>query len=168
MDNIDFLVSAYREKGLLIDTNLLLLYSVGKTERARIQRFKRTVKFTVEEFDLLKRFLRLFTKVVTTPHVLTEVSNLMGQLPQDLYALFYGALVSQIAVLEERYTSSVSLAATTHFTRFGLTDSAIAELAPGQYLVLTDDLNLFGYLQNRGIDAINFNHLRQYAWKLLP
>ena len=27
-----------------------------------------------------------------------------------------------------------------------------------------DDLNLVGYLQNRGIDVINFNHIRPLAW----
>lgn len=164
MDNIELLVSIYRQKGLLIDTNLLLLYSVGKTDPTRIERFKRTVKFTVDEFLILERFLRLFIRVITTPNVLTEVSNLLGQLPQNLYSSFYGGLVSQIAELDERYTPSRSLAESTHFTRFGLTDSGIAALAPGKYLVLTDDLNLFGYLQNKGIDAINFNHLRLRAW----
>ena len=55
---------------------------------------------------------------------------------------------------------------TNEHGRSGLAElgSGIAELVKGNYLVLTDDLSLFGYLQNRGIDAINFNHLRPLAW----
>ena len=62
------------------------------------------------------------------------------------------------------YSSSASLATAPLFKKFGLTDSGIADLVKGKDLVLTDDLSLFGYLQNLGIDAINFNHIRSLAW----
>jgi len=48
--------------------------------------------------------------------------------------------------------------------KFGLTDSGIVHLVKDQYLVLTDDLNLVRYLQNQGVDVINFNHIRPLAW----
>ncbi len=164
MDNISRLILDYNKKGLLVDTNLLLLYIVGANDPDRISRFKRTTKFTVDEFKLLERFLSLFERVVTTPNILTEVSNLLGQLPENLHPSFYGHFAKHIPRFEEHYSSSTSISITTHFDRFGLTDSGIAELVKGKHLVLTDDLSLFGYLQNRGIDAINFNHLRLFAW----
>jgi hypothetical protein len=37
-------MNAYRNKGLLIDTNLLLLFFVGLHNRKGIQRFKRTAQ----------------------------------------------------------------------------------------------------------------------------
>ena len=46
------------------------------------------------------------------------------------------------------------------FTQVGLTDAAIAEVSKLKYLVLTDDLPLFGLLQSRGIDAVNSSHIR--------
>lgn len=164
MGYVDTLISRYRGKGLLIDTNLLLLYFVGTNDPKRIQKFKRTMIFTVEEFTILAKFFKLFKRVITTPNVLTEVSNLLGQLPENLHDSFYGDFAKRIPILEEHYSPSASLAAAPLFKKFGLTDSGIADLVKGKYLVLTDDLSLFGYLQNLGIDAINFNHLRLIAW----
>lgn len=162
MDRISRLISHYRHKGLLIDTNLLVLYFVGSNDPDRIQKFKRTMAFTLEEFKLLEKFFNLFSNVVTTPNVLTEVSNLLGQLPEKLHLSFFTDFGKRIEHLEEHYSPSINIASMTHFNRFGLTDSGIAELVKGRYLVLTDDLSLFGYLDNRGIDAINFNHIRQF------
>jgi hypothetical protein len=164
VDYLSWLVSHHRDKGLLIDTNLLLLYFIGKNDPNRIGKFKRTMQFTIEEFSLLEKFFKIFSRVVTTPSVLTEVSNLLGQLPQDLHPSFCGDFARRIEHLEEYYSRSVDIVNATHFTTFGLTDSGIAELVIDKYLVLTDDLDLFGYLQNRGIDAINFNHLRLMVW----
>lgn len=161
---IDGLISKYRSKGLLVDTNLLLVYFVGMFDPDRVPKFKNTKAFTVDEFRLLAKFFELFKKVVTTPNILTEVSNLSGQLPENLCASFYGDFAERIPHLEEHYTSSASLAISTHFIKFGLTDSGIVELVKGNYLVLTDDLSLCGLLQNRGVDAINFNHIRDQAW----
>lgn len=161
---VDELIAKYRTKGLLIDSNLLLVYLVGMLDPDRIPKFKKTMAFTVDEFRLLARFFDVFKKVVTTPNILTEVSNLSGQLPENLCVAFRGGLGDRIPNLEEHYTSSASLATSAHFNKFGLTDSGIVELVKGNYLVLTDDLSLYGLLLNRGVDAINFNHIRSQAW----
>jgi hypothetical protein len=163
-DYIEDLIGRYKNKGLLVDSNLLLVYFVGMYDPDRISRFKRTMAFTGDEFLLLAKFFAVFDKVITTPNVLTEVSNLLGQLPDSLRSSFFADFAKRLALLEEHYSSSAGISTTTHFDRFGLTDSGIAQLVEGQYLVLTDDLSLFGYLQNRGIDAINFNHIRSLAW----
>jgi len=57
--------------GLLVDTNLLVLFTVGKVNRQRIENFKRT-----SDYDLLLRVLGKFNKLYTVAHVLAEVSNL--------------------------------------------------------------------------------------------
>jgi hypothetical protein len=161
---IEELVGRYKSKGLLVDTNLLLVYFVGMYDLDRVSKFKRTLTFTEDEFLLLAKFFALFERVVTTPNVLTEVSNLLGQLPEGLRPAFFADFAKRLALLEEHYSSSAGISTTTHFDRFGLTDSGIAQLVGDRYLVLTDDLSLFGYLQNQGIDAINFNHIRRLAW----
>ncbi len=51
------------------------------------------------------------------------------------------------------------------FAKFGLTDAAIAEIAAKKYLVLTDDFRLSQSLQAAGIDALNFNHVRDAYWR---
>src|SRR5205807_8110288 len=111
--------------GLLVDTNLLLLYFVGMYDQERIPRFKRTLTFTIEEFVLLASIFDSFDKVITTPNILTEVSNLSSQLPTNLHTHFYGYFASLIPFLEEHYTASGTISASTHFSKFGLTDAGI-------------------------------------------
>ena len=62
--------------GLLVDTNLLVLFTVGTVNRDRIEIFKRTSRYTKPDFDLLLRVLAKFNKLYTVAHVLAEVSNL--------------------------------------------------------------------------------------------
>ena len=164
MEYVDELIARYKAKGLFIDTNLLLLYFIGAYDPERVPRFKRTATFTEDEFLLLAMLFNAFEKIITTPNVLTEVSNLSGQLPENLRTLFWGDFAKRIPGLNEHYTLSSTISSSSHFTKFGLTDSGIVDLVKDKYLVLTDDLRLFGYLQNLGIDAINFNHVRSLAW----
>ena len=70
------LLAMHRVSSVLVDSNLLLLYLVGLTNKDRIPLFKRTQKYTVAEFELLVRLLAIFKKIVTTPQVIAEVSTL--------------------------------------------------------------------------------------------
>lgn len=164
MKQPEHLSAQYRGKGVLIDTNLLLLYLVGSYDRRRISRFKRTMIFAAEDFDTLLAFLSHFNRVVTTPHILTEVSNLAGQLPDNLKPAFYTLFAERLALMEESYMPGAQLSATALFPKIGLTDCGIMELSRNQYLVLTDDFRLAGHLDSQGIDVINFNHIRPMNW----
>jgi hypothetical protein len=161
---LELLLARYKNTGVLIDTNLLLLYFVGAYDPHRIPKFKRTMTFAVEDFYTLLGFFNYFRIVVTTPNILTEVNSLAGQLPGDLRASFNPVFAERLADLEEHYTESKNLSQLPHFGKFGLTDAGIVDLAQGRYLVLTDDFRLFGYLQKSGTDAINFNHIRTLRW----
>ena len=165
-DYFSHLIAQYRSKGLLIDSNLLLLYFIGSFDPERIGTFKRTHSrgFTPDDFDLLLELLMPFSAVVTTPNILTEVSNLSNQLRDDEKRAYYSIFSDTAGLLTERYTESKRICALEHFKKFGLTDSGIISLAKDNYLVLTDDAPLVGYLQSTGIDVINFNHLRSLTW----
>jgi hypothetical protein len=152
--------SGYRSKGLLIDSNVLLLFFVGLHDPTRIENFKRTRQFTIEDFELLVAFMGQFKEVVTTPSILTEVSNLLGHVPAKLRYAFFEHFANGLKNLDEHYTPSRELGDEKAFPRFGLTDTAILQAASGKYLVLTDDLRLAQYLEGQNIDVINFNHLR--------
>ncbi len=157
------LIERHQRSGVLVDTNLLLLYFVGSFRKDLIARFKRTEVFTVEDFDLLVRLLGLFTKVVTTPNILTETSNLAGQLRSDLKEGLFGVFAAGINILEECHIPSAEAAKSQEFVRFGLTDAVMANLARENYLILTAEYRLSQYLQSLGIDVINFNHLRDWS-----
>ena len=65
-----------RSRGVLIDTNLLVLLIVGAVNRDRISGFKRTSSYTPEDWDLLTGILELLPLRCSIPHVLAEVSTL--------------------------------------------------------------------------------------------
>jgi len=164
-DYLEAVVSKYRTKGALVDTNLLLLYFVGRYDEEQIPRFKRTKVYTIDDFTLLAVFLARFQCLVTTPNILTEVSNLSGQLPEPAKTVYFQEFKRQVRILEENYWPSVQACESPYLERLGLTDSVIADISKDKYLVLTDDLRLSGFLEKLRIDVINFNHIR--GWYLL-
>jgi rRNA-processing protein FCF1 len=151
-----------RNRGILIDSNLLLLFFVGLHDRTWIARFKRTAQFTAEDFERLSAFINRFKEIVTTPSILTEVSNLLGQLPEGLTYSFRHHFARGLKNLKEQYTTSCELGEAKIFPKFGLTDTSILLAANGKYVVLTDDFHLAQYLEAQNIDVINFNHVRKF------
>ena len=164
MSEIDRLIQRYKQAGILVDTTILLLYFIGAYDQDLIPKFKRTRQFTVEDHAILIRLLDLFDKIVTTPNILTEVSNLSGQLGEPKKSEYFKKFSSGISLLEEEYVASKDVADMQEFVRFGLTDTGIVYLTRGKYLVLTDDFRLSQYLQSAEVDVINFNHIRPAYW----
>ena len=164
-DIVSSLFQKYKQKGILIDTNILLLWFVGTVNRERISKFNRTEKFVPEDYDLLLQILSDFNKIVTTPNILTEVNSLANQLGEPERSQCLSVFAEGVARLNESYLESTEVVRTDSFTKFGLTDCGIATLAKNKYLVLTDDLKLASYLQKIEIDTINFNNIRPSGWK---
>lgn len=156
------LLRRYRSAGVLLDANLLLLYVIGTFDRDLIPRFKRTAVYTAEDYGVLTRALDSFAHVLTTPHILTEVSNLASQLAEPLRQSVFRTLATVIGVLAELQPPAREISTDPAFPRFGVTDIAILQQGRGKYLVLTDDFRLSQYLAHEQVDAINFNHLRTY------
>lgn len=161
-DYLSKLIKRYRKHGLIIDTNILLLYFVGNVNRQLITKHKRTRQYFPEDFDLLSNLLNRFqNRIATTPNILTETSNLLGDCTTPEQKQLWNVFIVAIGTMKEKYLPSQNLCKTSIFSKFGLTDSAIVELVPKKYLVLTDDAILFQYLEKNGIDVINFTHLRE-------
>jgi rRNA-processing protein FCF1 len=154
----------YRRSGVVIDSNLLLLLFLGSYERKQISTNKRLATFTEEDFDLLTRFLGQFSRLITTPNILTEVSNLSNAIPDTKKAAYFAWFAGKLALLEEEYVPSAA-ALGNRWAKFGLTDAAIAAIAKNRCLVVTDDFRLSQALQSDGIDTVNFNHLRDGFWR---
>jgi hypothetical protein len=154
------LVREHRARGIVIDTNILLLYVVGQYDRNLIGTFKRVKSYSEQDFFCLLRFLQEFSHIITTPHILTEVTDLSGNLNKDPDYLFFEGLRDQIGTFTEQTDSSQNVCQTDGFIKFGLADAYVSELARSGELVLTDDFPLYHYLSSQGLPTINFNHLR--------
>ena len=155
----------HKAHGVLTDANVLLLLLVGSLDRDRIAKFKNTEKFAPEDYDLLVELLGRFDKIIVTPHILTEVSNLAGQLAQPARQeclTCFGRLI--IETLVEEGVASATAARDPAFSWLGLTDAGIADLVAGKWPVITTDSVLCDLLASRGVDAVNFNTLRRLGW----
>lgn len=58
---------------IALDTNLAVLFAVGRAERGLIARYKRLQNFSDADFDLLIGLLSQARALVTTPNSLTEL-----------------------------------------------------------------------------------------------
>ncbi len=160
------LIQKYRRKGVLLDSNLLLGYLVGSLGREHLAPCRAFTRyFGEDDFPLLVRFISQFNQIVTTPHVLTEVSNLSGRLEGSLQLNFRLLLRTIVGEANECFDPARAICAHAGFGRLGVTDAAIATLAPRSCLVLTDDAMLADLLGRQRTDVINFNHVRMGAWR---
>jgi hypothetical protein len=139
------LIRKYRKKGILSDTNILLLYLVGTFDQRIVPTFSRTSNFTEDDFVILLKLLALFEVKLTTPHILTEVSNLFG----NRHKLHY-SLRAYIKIVRERFTAGAILGRNENFVEFGITDTAILDLSKDSCLVLTDDKRFMDCLSTTG------------------
>ncbi|MDQ6758487.1 MAG: hypothetical protein M3Z32_01320 [Acidobacteriota bacterium] len=157
------LIGKHRGKGVIVDSNLLVLLLVGSVNTSRILNCKRTGDFTIADFNLLRNLITWFGKVFSTPHVLSQVSDL-AEINGDEQRILRHLFRLVVDEVEEHYESSRELVADPIFVALGLADSAIANVACSGILALTADVTLQLALQRRGAGALNFNHVRQLAW----
>lgn len=162
--HIQIVIAKYHAQGILLDTNLLLVYCIGAINPQYIPRFKRTRAYLAEDFTLLSQLMKRFTTFVTTPNILTEVSNLANSLPGEYHLKFQQIFSQLVPTFSEEYQESKQLVTQIELLKFGLTDAGIITLVKERFLVVTDDFPLSQYLQRQGIDVLNFNHIRSLAW----
>jgi predicted nucleic acid-binding protein len=150
--------------GLLVDTNLLVLFAVGTVNRNRIETFKRTSQYTKPDYDLLLRVLEKFRPLYTVPHVLAEVSNLTDLAGAERQQV-RRVLKEAISLLTEAEMPSARAAEDVLYPRLGLVDAAIGAVARiHNCTVLTDDQDLYLRLSHEKVNVLNFTHLRAYEW----
>lgn len=125
-----------------MDTNLLVLFVVGKVNGNRIETFKRTSRYAKADYDFLLRLLGTFKTLYTVPHVLAEVSNLTD-LPGSERERARSVLKREISLLHEPEIPSAQAAGDVLYPKLGLVDAAIGAVARAHNCtVLTDDLDL--------------------------
>lgn len=162
------ILQKYSKIGLIIDTNLLLLYLVGIYDVNLITNFKRTAKYTSEDFNIIDNFLKYFNKVITTPYILSELSNLSLQIKEPKKKDYFIYLIKVLKQYYEEHIAKDTILDSRELyllPQIGFTDLSIIEaVKKNEYLVFTDDFKLTGYLQSLKFDVINLNHIRTSQW----
>lgn len=153
-------LAAALRRGVLLDTNILLLLGVGLVRADLVGRFKRTEAYQRRDFIRLHQWIRHANRVVTTPHILAEFSNLFFRgasrgRESPMAALNAIRAMAEIVVVRDEWIASPEL------LRLGVTDVGIVVVAcREQILVMTDDAALFRQLETEQCAVVNINHLR--------
>jgi rRNA-processing protein FCF1 len=156
--------SDFRYSSVILDSNLLLLLAVGMWNPRAIETQKRLGGFTYDDFEVLRSFLGSFYKVVTTAHVLTEVSNLAGAATGQSREAIFRQLASLINTMDERNAPAETICSQAEFLPFGLTDAALSLLCC-QMLLVTEDGRLAHHLQLRGLNALTLQQVRALRYQ---
>ncbi|GGA20556.1 hypothetical protein [Okeania sp. KiyG1] len=113
------LLGKYKNRGVIVDTNILLLLFVGSVNKDRISKFKRTEQFLPKDYDLLVEILSFFSKIVVTPNILTEVNSLINQLSEPERSKSLEFLAKAVTEWDEFYVESSIVTQEEKFTKFG-------------------------------------------------
>lgn len=148
-------------RGLFIDTNLLLLFTVGRVGKQYIAKHGRLNTLSEQDFDQLFRLLRREDVVYVTPNVLTETSNLLAQHGEPERSRFLIMLHHIIQESHEIFVASNVASGRREFILHGLTDAALLESVSEETPLLTMDHALFSAAFAKGEEtAVYFPALR--------
>lgn len=153
------------QKGIIFDTNLMLLHLLGNYDRTLIGCHKRLNTYTVDDFNILTQILKINPKLALTPHTLTEVCNLCGsddnKSKADWLKYFQYYLTHK---KERRPESSFLMNKDSTFIKFGLADCALVDASKNGYTIITNDLGCYMAIQQASGKGINFAHIQSAVW----
>jgi hypothetical protein len=158
MTYAEILIQRYRSRGIIVDTNLLLLIAIGLYDVRRISTFKRTNKFDASIFNAVMAVVEQFEQRYTTPYLVAELDNLSRLLPMNEWRAISGILQRLVPSLIEIYDiDSRGLIAHSLHAEIGISDCSIAMMS--DVLIFTDDLPFAARMEGLGRDVLNVGHL---------
>lgn len=144
---------------VLLDTNLLLLLIVGRTDPSLIGTHKRTRDYDPGDVDVIEHLIAAYDGLVTTPHVLTETSNLLRQIANPARSTIHETLREFILSCVEVPIESAEGCLHEQFISLGLTDAIIltaCAMSAGDEVrieLLTADEPVYNHAVSLGIVA---------------
>lgn len=164
MINNDSLLIGQKRKTAIVDTNLLLVYLIGCIDPIQIEKFKKTnSRYRMADFPILDDIFKNFNNYTTTPNILTEVSNLGGQLNGKTRDRFFEILSQFIQRTKETYIKSYEISNDIYFAKLGLTDRGLLSFDIEKHIIITDDYKLCAFCDKFKLSSINFNHYRDFS-----
>jgi len=151
--------------GLIIDTNLLILLLVGYYDIDFIKTCTKTNEYDKSDFIYIASIIKeLKPKIIVTPHILTELSNLTFKkmLSGDKFNKYFQEVCALLELADERHIGKDTIMRDSKLlASFGFTDLSIIEAAKKHgYAVITDDNPFYVQLLNASCVAENLNNAR--------
>jgi rRNA-processing protein FCF1 len=161
----------YAPAGVIVDTNILLLFLVGNYSPEYIEEcvllHNSDKQYSKNDFELLKRIFFHFPKVVITPQIISEVSRhsfkIKKEIKDERFLAYLRSVIEFLKSAEERHQAADCLwgMPLEILGRFGFTDMTIFELARTTKMpILTDEIALYGYSYEQKVPVIKFEYIK--------
>ncbi len=159
-------IRTYFRKGIIVDTGPLVLLLAGYYNYDLIGKSKLTAEFTKGDFDILTSFLSKFRKIIVTPHVLAELSNLINtRVNKSDFADFIERIIEKLSDFKEAYVQKDEIISREELKKVGITDTGILLACErDNNLILTKDFQFKGLCISKGLPVIHFDSLRAESW----
>lgn len=158
---IDEYLVIHSNDGVILDTNIFLLFLIGNFDKSFIKDFKRTMKYDPEEFEWLNVYVSYFSTIYITPQILAETWNFVEKITEPKFSLFLESTLNIVDVIEEKYINKSRVVNNQSFSYVGVTDTSIIEAAIElNLLVITDDFRSFTYYSEHDVSVINLNQFK--------
>ena len=165
----------YLPQGIIVDTNIFILFLIGNYDPNFIKDCKAlndsNKKYSIDDFELLKKILKVFNRMVITPQVIAEISNLSitkSGLYGERFLQYLRAVVKILREVEEHYEACKCLWGMEIGVvgRFGFVDMTMFELSKNINMpILTDDLPFFLYCSEKQRPSINFEYIKNLPFQ---
>ncbi|WP_404396269.1 PIN domain-containing protein [Pseudoalteromonas phenolica] len=160
---LEELLRQYGKQGVLLDTNLLVMYLIGTYDKSLVPKFKRTSMYTVEDFEWLESYVSRFSKIIVTPQVMAETWNFVEKLGKEIDQ-FLDKVLPTLFLFDEEYISKETVLSANGFNYVGVTDMSVIQAGVSlSCLVITDDFRAYSHFCQFSVPTININHLREVA-----
>ena len=146
------------DRDVILDTNLLVLFVVGTASPKYIAAHKRLQAYTALDFKLLTGLLVAVSRVIVTPHVLAETSNLVRHANEPGRTYILETFRDLLWNLDENHVPSLRVAARPEFIALGLTDAVLLEAARSGATLITADFDLYRAALAAGLSVVNFTY----------
>lgn len=174
LEEIGKFIANYQPEGIIVDTNILILFLIGSYNPDSIANCEilnnSNKKYSVDDFVLLKKIFSYFKKLVITPQIIAELSNLSitsGDIYGDKLTHYLLTVIKFLKSAEERHQKSDCLwgMELKVIGEYGFTDMTMFELSRQTNMpILTDELPFYIYSYGK-VPIIKFEHIKNQQYQ---
>lgn len=177
LKEIGYFVGQRRPEGIILDTNVLVLLLIGTYDPSFIEKCGITSNqsYDCTDYDLLKKIIAYFKKIVITPQVIAELSNLSTSSRSKMYGKdlhkYFGVVLHFLETAEENHLKISELLdkEVKIVSTFGLTDLTMLQISRDTNMpILTDDAPFYAYAISQRAPMIQFQHIKAFERGYLP
>lgn len=152
-------------KGILIDSNLLILLAVGGRDPSYIPSHPKTSSYTKDEYDFLVRLIKLCNqRIFVTPYLLAEVSNHTIDDDRQGNNPYYAIARKIVESAEEAYHHKDNILSLPELRYLGFSDVSILRAVEDiECAVITNDGKLYSKLLEKGCNAVHLQTFCAYG-----